>query len=131
MKGGISKHEKTYEEEKKMNNVIRLAQNRAYKTGLRIKDGDEDYILAEDEQLVIGIKRFAYYTGYILRKTVPPQAYDDELGAYVIDFTTDETDLEPGTYFYDVALQRRDGELEKIIGCTELEVIRSVVRRDE
>ena len=114
-----------------MNNMIRLAQNRAYKTGLRIKDGDEDYILAEDERLVIGIKKFAYYTGYILRKTIPPQAYDDALGAYIIEFTTGETNLEPGTYFYDVALLRRDGELEKIIGCTELEVIKSVVRRDE
>ena len=130
MKGGKNNN-KSLRGGTAMNNIIRLAQNRAYKTGLRIKDGDEDYILADDEQLVIGIKRFAYYSGYILRKTVPPQAYDYDLGAYLIAFTTEETNLEPGTYFYDVALQRRDGELEKIIGCTELEVIRSVVRRDE
>ncbi len=114
-----------------MNNIIRLAQNRAYKTGLRIKDGDEDYLLADGEQLVLGIKRFAYYNGYIIRKIIPPQAYDYEVGAYIIELTTDETNLEPGAYYYDVALQRSNGELERIIGCTELEVIRSVVRRDE
>ncbi len=114
-----------------MNNIIRLAQNRAYKTGLRIKDGEEDYILAENEYLVLGIKKYAYYNGYILKKTIYPQAYDYDINAYIVTLSTDETNLEPGTYFYDIALVRGDNEMEKIIGCTEFEVIRSVVRRDE
>ena len=40
---------------------------------------------------MLGIKRFAYYNGYIIRKIIPPQAYDYEVGAYIIELTTDET----------------------------------------
>ncbi len=114
-----------------MNNVIKLTQDRVYETGLRIKSGDGYYYLSPQEKLLFGIKQTTYQTAYLLQKTLTHQDYDAVSDSYTLSLTTEETALEPGQYCYDVALQRADGELEKIIGCTPLEVIKSVVRSED
>lgn len=114
-----------------MDNSIRLTQDRVYETGLQIKNGDGYYYLSPQEKLLFGIKQTTYQTAYLLQKTLTRDDYDADSDSYTLRLTTAETALEPGQYCYDVALQRADGELEKIIGCTPLEVVKSVVRSDD
>ncbi len=113
-----------------MDNKLYVFQNRILKTALKIKNGDENYYLSNDEKLIFGIKKYAYNSEYIIRREITSGDYDSELDAYPITLSSDETNISPGTYYYDAALQRNNGQLEKIIGCTELEIVRSVVRSD-
>ena len=113
-----------------MDNTIQLTQNRVFKTGLRIKDGTGYYYLTEGEQLLFGIKQSAYQTDYLLYKTLTADDYEEASDSYVLTLTTEETNREAGRYYYDVALLTHDGELEKIIGCTPLEIVKSIVRSE-
>ncbi len=114
-----------------MNNEIRMSQNRHYKTGIVIYDDEEHYYLRNGESLIFGIKRFAYNTDYIIRRELTQDNYNDEADAYVLELSTEETNIDTGSYFYDVALKKSSGELEMIIPCTSLEICRSVVRSDD
>lgn len=114
-----------------MDNRITIAQNRHFRTGIIIRQGEGRYYLADGEELIFGVKRFAYNSDYILVKTIVRSDYDENADVYPLELSCSETDLEQGTYYYDVALRRVNGELEKIIGCTELEVKKSVVRSEE
>ena len=111
-----------------MSEDIIITQNRKYCVGIRIRRGQGYYYLDGQEKLVFGIKRFAYNNTYLLRKVLTREDYDAELDAYLLRLSSDETDLETGECFYDVALERRDRGLERIIGCTPMEIRRSVVR---
>lgn len=113
-----------------MSNKLCAFQNRILKTALKVKNGDEDFYLSNDERLIFGIKKFAYNSEYIIRRVITSGDYDSELNAYPITLTSEETNISPGTYYYDVALKHSNGQLEKIISCTEFEIIRSVVRSD-
>ena len=114
-----------------MNNDIIMSQNRHFSTGIVICDGEEHYYLRNGESLIFGIKRFAYNNDYIICKELTQENYNEEADAYVLELTTEETNIETGAYCYDVALKRSSGELEMIIPCTALEVCRSVVRSDD
>lgn len=114
-----------------MNNTIIASQNRVFRTAVKILSGDEEYYLAQNEKLIFGLKRFAYSRDHLLQKEILPADYDTDSHGYILTLSTEETNLAPGSYCYDIALQRADGELEKIIGCTEFEIVRSVVRSDE
>ncbi len=115
-----------------MNNHIKVTRNRVYRTGLRIKDSDGyDYSLGEGEELLFGVKRYSYQEEYLLKKTLTANDYDASMLSYILYFGSEETDIEPGTYCYDIALKRKTGELERIIGWTPFEVLKSVVRSDE
>lgn len=114
-----------------MSNSIVAARNRAFHTAVQIRSGEEEYFLQPQEKLIFGLKQFAYNRDYLLQKEITYNAYDSSSHGYLLTLTTEETDLQPGMYCYDVALQRADGELEKVIGCTDFEIVRSVVRREQ
>lgn len=114
-----------------MNNTIRIAQNRVFRTIVKVLSGDNEYCLGQNEKLIFGLKQFAYSRDYLLQKVLNYADYDIDNHGYLLTLSTEDTNLSPGSYCYDVALQRSDGELEKIIGCTDFEIVRSVVRSDE
>ncbi len=113
-----------------MNNEISITQNRAFLAGLKIRDGDGQFYLAHNDRLIFGIKKYAYQSDYLLVKELDDSDYDEEADAYLLRLSAEETDLEPGTYYYDIALNRSGDELEKIISCTRLAVQKSIVRSD-
>ena len=113
-----------------MNNVITVTQNRAYLAGLKIMDGENRFYLAHGDRLFFGIKKYGYQSDYLILKELSDSDYDEDTDSYLLRLSTGETGLDPGTYYYDIALNRSEGELEKIISCTELRVIKSIVRSD-
>lgn len=114
-----------------MEQRITVTQNRAFETGLKIINDGENYYLTEGEKLIFGVKRFVGSREYLIRKVLTAEDYNADADCYPICLNTEETDLAPGIYYYDVALQRSDGEMCRVIGCTELEIVRSVVRSDD
>ena len=113
-----------------MSNSIIAARNRVFHSAVQILAGESEVLLQPEEKLIFGLKRFSYSRDYLLRKEIFYNAYDTDTHGYLLTLTTEEMDLEPGMYCYDIALERADGELEKIIGCTDFEVVRSVVRSE-
>lgn len=114
-----------------MSNSIVAARNRVFHSAVQIRSGEAEYFLRPEEKLIFGLKQFAYNRDYLLQKEILYNAYDSGSHGYLLTLSTEEMDLQPGMYCYDIALQRADGELEKIIGCTDFEVVRSVVRSEQ
>lgn len=114
-----------------MNNKIIAQRARKYSALIGIVDEStgEAYQLASGEKLVFGVKNSKETNTYIFRKELTASDYDSTAGGYPLTLTTMEMDIAYGTYYYDVALQRSNGELEKVIGCTEFEVTPSIVRQ--
>lgn len=113
-----------------MSNTIRAVQNRLFKTTLVVLDGEDNYYLDSGEEFIFGVKKYAYDQDYLFLKRIGRDDYDPDEGGYPILISTEEMNIEPGMYYYDVALERSSGQLEIIIGCTEFEILRSIVRSD-
>ena len=113
------------------NNRISAQRARKYPATIRIIDDStgEEYQLQNSEKLVFGVKDSKETTTYIFRKELTASDYDSTHGGYPLTLTTSEMDIAYGIYYYDVALQRSNGELEKVIACTEFEVTPSIVRQ--
>lgn len=114
-----------------MNNVIDIPQNRIFKTEIVIKDGEEDYILDDGEVLIFGVKINPLFSEYKLKKELTAENKNPSGSGYILTLSTQETNIDTGSYFYDVALKRTDGELEMIIDSTLFKVSGAVVRSEE
>lgn len=113
-----------------MNNKIKIPRARLFRAKIQVqKNGDPEdpYVLADGEKLIFGVKTGPERTDYLLRKELTGDNYDNELHCYTLQLTTAETNIPVGEYWYDVALKRTTGELEKIIGATLFEVVKSIV----
>ena len=49
-----------------------------------------------------------------------------DLGVADIDITSTDTDLEPDTYYYDIQVNRADGQVDTVIGPAKFKVIEGV-----
>ena len=95
--------------------------------GLVDSDGTE-YTLKSDEKLIFGVKLNPESNEYTLRKELTAENKVD--GGYLLTLSATELDLSVNNYNYDVALKTSDG-LYAVIGCSEFEVMESVVNGSE
>lgn len=111
-----------------MNEDKIIYQKRQYVTAVVIRNNGGYYQLTENETLIYGLKDDACGDDdYIIRKELTSNDYSSEKNGYILTLSTTETYLKPGVYYYDVALQRENGELVPIIPRTEIHVVKSVV----
>lgn len=92
--------------------TINIYRNTAFSDVISITDDEEVYILGENEKLIFEVK---HGRRIILQKELTSVDYDDDEGGYIISLTSAETDIEPDTYYYNIKLQRSDGEYEPVI----------------
>lgn len=107
---------------------MNIWQNRFCTILIAVRNGNENYQLQSGEKIILGIKASVLNTSYLLLKELTSADFDTENGGYIATLSTAETNIDSGEYVYDVALQRSNGELEPIIGCSECNVLGSVVR---
>ncbi len=110
-----------------MSNTIKIQRNRAFTAEIIIKANDNSvYTLESGETLIFGVKENPDNTSCLITKEITA---DDKADAgYTLTLSSDDTDIPIKAYYYDIALQRSDGELETIIDCTDFIISKSVVR---
>ena len=91
----------------------------AYSDIIQLKDNSEYYQLSSTEKLMFTVKNGS---DIILQKELTSSDYVESENGYLLSFNSAETDIDVGTYFYNVVLQRADGEPEPIITKTEFTV---------
>lgn len=113
-----------------MENQVLTHQARQYKTSVVIytdTSRDSTYQLVTGEKLIFGLKKEKGSTAYIVRKELTSENYNEDTGGYDLTLSTSEMKIPAGMYFYDIALKRISGELERIIGTTGFEIRHSIV----
>lgn len=106
-------------------------QNRYQKIIIELYDGDTIYTLALNEKIVFGVKQknaLAVKNTYTISKVLTSSDFDENENAYVLELTSEDTDIAAGYYYYDIALLRSTGELETLVGCQECHFKASCVR---
>lgn len=98
------------------NNVIKIYRNTAWAAALQIDDNGDLYILGDTEKLIFTLKS---NSTTIIRKVLTNDNYDEEENGYILLLNSAETDISAGTYYYNIKLQRSDGEYEPIILTNE------------
>lgn len=108
-----------------------MPQRRLYRTKIVMKSHTTgEYVLLESGQkLLYGLKRKTCddFGNCIIYKELTVSDLSSDHTGYILELTTEETDLPLGTYYFDVALQRADGEKIPVVRCKEIQVTRSVV----
>ena len=99
-----------------LSNKIRLYQSIAYSDIIQLKDSNEYYQLSSTEKLIFTVKNGS---DIILQKELTSSDYVESENGYLLTLSSAETDIDVGTYFYNIVLQRVDGEPEPIITKTE------------
>ena len=113
------------------NNDIEIIRGTTYIRSLVITDADtdEEYILADDEKLIFGVKMNAESTEYNIQKTLTSADRTDS--GYLIELSPEDTqDLPFGHYHYDVGLQCADGNYYMIIECSKFNIHRAITAKE-
>ena len=110
----------------------KIPRKRLYVRKIIMKDPvTGDYLaLQTGEKLIYGLKKDVcdeIEECVILKELTDSDRSSDNKG-YWLQLSTQETDLPLGKYYYDIVLQRNDGELVPVVNCTEIHVVKSVVR---
>lgn len=79
----------------------------------------EDYILTTPDIVLFTVKESIEDNVYVLQKII---RYYDSTGVARIELTSDDTDLDPGTYIYDIEVRFDDGRVDTIIQPTKFKV---------
>ena len=111
-----------------MSDILHIAQNRVFKSRITVLNGDDYYTLGEGEKIAFGVKRHSTDTGYVIYKELTSANVSSDTHSYTLTLTSAETNVPYGCYYYDVALVKANEQLHSIIGCTPLEVTKSIVR---
>ena len=95
-------------------NRIIVRQNRHFEKMVGVRDDGADGSLAEGEKIIFGVKAAGVGKGYLIRKELTNEDYDSNAQGFLLVLSDNDTNLRPGVYYYDIARQRADGELEVI-----------------
>ena len=107
---------------------IKVTQNRHYERMVGMRDEAEDNRLAEGEKIIFGVKAAGFDTKYLIRKELTNDNYVSSAKGFLLTLTSQDTDIRPGVYYYDIALQKSGGELELIEKKSEFVVEPSIAR---
>ena len=106
-------------------NSLTLFQKRTISIIIEIVDNEQPYTLSVGENLHFGVKKRLSSTSYAIEKTIDVDDYMQP-GKYRCKLTTTDTNVNSGYYYYDVSLNRINGDVECVIPCTECVIIDSI-----
>ncbi|MED9970004.1 MAG: hypothetical protein UFA98_08355 [Ruminococcus sp.] len=100
---------------------------------IELTDRDQNVVLLEETDKLIFTVRKGYYSeeegNPLIKKVITP---DREIeGGYCFELTPEETDLNPGTYYYDIGVQCENGEFYHIDMIDEFIINPSVSRNED
>ncbi len=113
-----------------MSQELIINQNRLFTCEITIENNESYYALKTGERLVFGIKASPMDDGYIIKKEIDRTAVASDGIGYMLELSTEETDIDAGKYYYDIALRTSLGELLTIVDSSVLTVECSIVRSD-
>lgn len=87
-------------------------------------------IISEDDKLIFSVKKSLKDSNDEIVITKVFYDYDQLEGKYPFVLSAEETDLPIGIYYYDVGLQRKNGEFYHITTTDEFIIKESVTRKE-
>ena len=113
-----------------MSQELTINQNRLFTCEITIENNESYYALRAGEKLIFGIKSSPVDGEYIIKKEIDRTAVAADGIGYMLELSTEDTDIDPGEYYYDIALKTSLGELLTIVDSSVLTVECSIVRSD-
>lgn len=108
-------------------NIIYAYKNRSLSRNVKVISDGEIYQLESGEKLIFGVKSSSDDV-CVIRKELTSDNFDTESQCYKLKITSTEmTNIDEGSYIYDIALKKTNGQLEKVVRPTAFIVCGCVV----
>ena len=98
---------------------------------INITDRDHNGILlAENDKLIFAVKKHLYDDTEtpVIKKIITADRQFE--GGYCFELTPEETDLTPDTYYYDIGVQRENGEFYHVCKPCQFNIHPSITRKE-
>ena len=97
---------------------------------LCLRDEEDSQVeLSEDDRIIFTVRKTLGGGAPLIRRILYP---GEEIGgAYPFMLTAQETDLTPGTYYYDAALECANGEFYHLMAPDEFIVSETISKKEE
>ena len=93
-------------------------------------DTGKEYKMSETESLVFGVKKDVFVDEYILSKVIPSDKFIAEQNGYLLEIKPEDTEnILFGQYYYDIGLQKENGEFYIVVPCDLFEVVNTITKR--
>lgn len=103
-------------------------QATTFTDSISLVDENENPVeLSDGDKLIFGVKAH-YSADYIVKRVFTSN--DIFKGAYSINITPEELDIPPGRYFYDVRLQKTNGDFIPIVPKSNFDVLETESRKE-
>ena len=110
--------------------LLTVRKNSDFYAKINLTDLDGNKIILSDgDKLIFSVKKsLVSNSPVVIRKTF--HDYDQLDGSYPFKLTSDETNIQAGIYFYDIALQCSDGDFFHITMTDQFVIKETVARKD-
>lgn len=111
--------------------MIVIPRSNTYFGRITLTDGTNTVLLAGTDKMIFAVKKNPDDENeeVLIKKIITS---DREIeGGYGFELTPGETDLSPGTYFYDVGIQRENGEFYHVTQPDRFIIKQSVSRKED
>lgn len=83
----------------------------------------DNYVLSNGDTVTFTVAKEKESQSPLIQKEVTTFSYD---GVANISLTTEDTNLDKGTYYYDIQVNTKDGRVDTIIGPAKFKVLEGV-----
>ena len=101
-------------------NMITIVKKDTAYFGLEL----DNYVLSQGDKVTFTIAKEKESQDPLVQKVVTD--FDEESGIALIHLTSEDTDLDKGTYFYDIQVDTKDGQVDTVIGPAKFKVVEGV-----
>lgn len=111
--------------------MIVIPRSNTYFGRITLTDGANTVLLDSTDKMIFAVKKKPNDENEeaLIKKTITS---DREIeGGYGFELTPEETDLPAGTYFYDVGIQRANGEFYHVTQPDRFIIKQSVSRKED
>lgn len=110
--------------------LLTVRKNSDFYAKIDLTDLDDNKIILDDgDELVFSVKKsLVSNSPVVIRKTF--HDYDQLDGSYPFKLTANETNIQAGIYFYDIALKCSDGDFFHITMPDQFVIRETVARKD-
>lgn len=96
--------------------TISICRGTAWSDAVTVLDDGKAYILGNTEKLVFQAKSGERI---LIHKELTSSDYNTDAGGYLLFLSSEQTNISPGKYYYNIKLKRADGEYEPVIFKSE------------